>query len=129
MHEVVVKLYRSQVQSWRDETHFRAVAAIAMRQVLADRARRRATQKHGANALHITLSGIGSDDDPIDLIALHASLVSLEEARPAAAQIVVCRLLGGMAIPEIARELGCSESTVKREWRVGHAWLRRHLAD
>lgn len=129
VHDVVLKLYRSQTQTWQDETHFRAVAAVAMRQILADRARRKATAKHGANADHITLSGVGSTDDPLDLIALHTALVALEEARPLAARVAVCKLFGGLVIPEIARELDCSESTVKREWRVGHAWLRRHLAD
>ena len=64
---------------------------------------------------------------PIDLYALDQALGELEQARPAVAEVVVLRVLGGMPHQEIATELGVSESTVKRHWRTGRAWLRARL--
>jgi RNA polymerase sigma factor (TIGR02999 family) len=126
---VLVKLYTSESDGWRDERHFRAVAAMAMRQILIDRARRKATLKHGSNGQHLSLTGIGETDDPIDALALAAALVSLEASRPRAARVVELRLFGGLDLQEVADEIGLSLSTVKREWRVGQAWLRTRLAD
>lgn len=127
VHDVLIKLYQADTAAWRDECHFRAVAAIAMRQILIDRARKKATVKHGANAHPISLTGIGEEDDPLDGIALAQALESLEASRATAARVVELRLFGGLELHEIANELGCSLSTVKREWRIGQAWLRTRL--
>jgi len=127
VHDVLLKLYRSESQTWRDEQHFRTVAAIAMRQLLIDRARRKAAAKHGANAEHVSLTGVAGAPGFADLVDLADALEQLEAARPRAAQVVVYRLLGGLSHDEIADELGCSVTTVKREWRLGQAWMQQRL--
>lgn len=127
VHDVLVKLYRANTPDWRDETHFRAVAALAMRQVLVDRARRKATAKHGAHAPHVSLTGVEGPTDTLDIVALNTALERLEQARPRAATVLIYRLLGGLSNDEIADAMGCSASTVKREWRVGQAWIQKEL--
>lgn len=128
VHDALLKLYHSEVASWDNERHFRAVAAMAMKQILIDRARRARTEKHGGAGRQVSLTGIGREDDPVDLITLVTALEGLELARPRASSVVEHRLLGGMELPEIATELGVSLSTTKREWRVGQAWLQRALS-
>lgn len=127
VHDVLVKLYRSEQQSWRDERHFRAVAAIAMRQLLVDRARRKATTKHGDHPELVSLTNVAQEGSPLDVVALTRALEQLEVARPRSAEVLVLRLFGGLQHEEIAEELGCSVSTVKREWRLGQAWLQQQL--
>ena len=98
-----------------------------MRQILIDRARKRATVKHGANGQRVSLTGLGEENDPVDGIALAQALESLDGSREQAARVVELRLFGGLELHEIAAELACSLSTVKREWRIGQAWLRTRL--
>ncbi|MCA9568821.1 MAG: sigma-70 family RNA polymerase sigma factor [Myxococcales bacterium] len=127
VHDVLVKLYRAETQSWRDERHFRAVAAIAMRQLLVDRARRKATARHGASPDLVSLTNVAVEGSPLDVVALTTALDQLEAARPRAAEVLMLRLFGGLSHEEIAEETGCSLSTVKREWRLGQAWLQKQL--
>ena len=128
VHDVLLKLYTSDSSAWRDERHFRAVAAVAMRQILIDRARRKATLKHSSNGAHLSLTGIGESHDPVDGLALAGALESLEASRSRAARVVELRLFGGLDLQEVADEMDVSLSTVKREWRVGQAWLRTRLS-
>lgn len=127
VHDALLKLYRSDMDVWRDEAHFRAVAALAMRQIIIDRSRRAKTVKHGGGRRQVSLSGVGYERDPVELLALVNALESLEASNPRVARVVEYRLLGGMSIEQTAKELAISTSTAKREWRVGQAWMQRQL--
>lgn len=127
VHEVLVRLWKSDPGRWESEAHFRALAARAMRQVLVDRARSRNAVKRGGDLQRVEISEFPAADRTIDLVALNRALEKLGEENPRCASVVELRILGGMEVPEVADWLGVSESTVKREWRVGRAWLITEL--
>ena len=117
---------------FRDREHFCAVAAMAMRQILVDRARKRRAERHGGGWQRVTLTGLSSDigaATDVDLLALDEALTELESLDPRALRLVELRFFGGLTLPEIARTLDVSLSTVEKEWRRTRAWLGARLAE
>ena len=105
-------------------------AALAMRQTLVDRDRRRRTDKRGGDAVRVTLSGLRDDaDDDVDVLAVEQALEKLEALSERQARIVELRCLVGMTVAETAEALDVSERTVHADWRLARAWLTRELAD
>jgi len=127
VHEVYLR-FAADGRRWESKTHIVAVAARAMRQILADRARKRMAGKRGAGAEHLTLSGVATERDPVDLILADRALRALEQASPRRAEVFVLRALGGLTVPEAAQVLKCSERTVKSDWRFAKAWLASRLS-
>jgi RNA polymerase sigma factor (TIGR02999 family) len=133
VHEAYVRLIGERAQNWQNRTHFLAIAALSMRQILVQRARRRKAAKRGGDPERITLDEhLLGDRSPgaaeeVDLIALDAALeqLGLENARQA--KIVEMRYFGGLSVEECAEALGISPATVKRDWTVARAWLKRAL--
>lgn len=114
---------------FESEGHFKAVAAKAMRQILLDRARRRMADKRGGGALvRTTISGLQTEDAPVDLIDLDAALSELEELDALGARIVEMRYLGGLSVTETAEVLGMSRSAVQKSWRLSRAWLESRMS-
>lgn len=111
--------------------HFLAVAAKAMRSILVDRARRRATERRdrGRELRDVDLAVDRLEGCSTDLVALDAALEELAAARPELAQVVVMRFFGGMKHPEIARVLGLPLRRVERQWAAARAWLFARIAD
>jgi RNA polymerase sigma-70 factor (ECF subfamily) len=126
VHELYLRLARSRLDA-RDRKHFYAVAALAMRQILVDRARRRKARRRGGDALRVTLSGLPGVPDGVELIAIEDALRRLEELSPRQARIVELRCLVGLSVVETAEAIGASERTVAGEWRLARAWLVRAL--
>jgi RNA polymerase sigma-70 factor, ECF subfamily len=127
VHEAYVKLTNASALNAGDRGHFLAIAARAMRQVLVDDARRRATSKRGGSWKQITFGerdwsggALGADE----LLALNDALDQLE---PRQRQVVECRFFGGMEEQEIAQTLGINERTVRRDWVKARAWLYRAI--
>jgi RNA polymerase sigma factor, TIGR02999 family len=127
VHEAYVKLTNASALNAGDRGHFLAIAARAMRQVLVDDARRRATSKRGGSWTQITFGdrdwsggALGADE----LLALNDALDQLE---PRQRQVVECRFFGGMEEQEIAETLGINERTVRRDWVKARAWLYRAI--
>ena len=113
-----------------------AAASKAMRNVLVDHARRRATQKRGNGHAPMALDDAGDLAAPGDLDAQAARVLDvdralrrLEELAPRAARLAECRFFGGLGADEAALALDMSPSTAKREWRRARAWLHRELGD
>lgn len=129
MHEAYLKLTNAAPGAWRDEGHFRAVASVAMRQILVDRARARATTKHGGGLTRVSLddTAIAVDDDPDQLIAIEAALVRLDELSPRLARLVELRFYGGLSDAEAATELGVTLRTVQRDWTKARMLIERLL--
>jgi RNA polymerase sigma-70 factor, ECF subfamily len=102
-----------------------------MRRVLVDHARGRLAAKRGGGAAQITLGAADRDahdsDDGIELLALHDALERLQQFDADQARLVELRYFGGLNIDETADALGVSPATVKREWALARAWLRREL--
>lgn len=129
VHEAYLRLVDERRAEWQDRRHFYAVAAMAMRQIVIDYARRRNRARRGGGE-HIT--ALGEVADPIardveQMIDLDTALVKLEEVDPRMVRVVECRYFGGLSEPETAEALGTSVRTVQREWLKARAWLRAAL--
>ena len=126
VHEVYLKFAGGQSLAARDRSHFLALAAHAMRQVLVDEARRRNAQKRGGEWERVTLSAAESalEIRADEIVGLDAALEKLE---PRQRQIVEYRFFAGLEEAEIAELLGVSDRTVRREWVKARAWLYREL--
>lgn len=129
VHEAYLKLVDQSRAEWRDRAHFLAVASIAMRHVLVDRARSRLALKRGGELRRITLDEqeIGVDDQPDALVQLDEAMERLGEVDPRLVRVVECRFFGGLTEEEIAEALGLTVRTVQRDWAKARMMLRRAL--
>ena len=129
VHEAYLKLANATPGVWRDQAHFRAVASVAMRHILVDRARARATQKHGAAFTPVSLdeNALATDDEPDTLLAIDSALDRLAELSPRLARVVELRFYGGLSERETASELGVTARTVQRDWAKARMLLERML--
>lgn len=115
--------------SWQNRAHFFGVAAIVMRHILVDEARKQHRQKRGGNALHVSLgaaSEMAWEQSP-DVIALDDALTTLARFDARRSRIVELRFFGGLSVEETAEVLSISPRTVAREWRLAQAWLYQEL--
>lgn len=132
VHEAYMRLVKPGDQPWTGRTHFLAIAAVSMRQVLVDRARRRDAAKRGGARQRITLDeGLlpaPSPDAGVDLVALDRALTELAALDPQQARIVELRYFGGLTVEETAEVMDSSPATVKRHWTLARAFLKKALA-
>lgn len=130
VHEAFLKLTGSEGAAWESRAHFFAVAAKAMRQILANHAEQKRAAKRGGGTPRVTLSGLVTPlevEAQIDLIDLDDALAKLTELSPRQARIVEMRFLTGLEEKEIAHVLDVSTRTVEREWRMARAFLKCEL--
>ncbi|MFT7617394.1 MAG: RNA polymerase sigma-70 factor (ECF subfamily) [Planctomycetota bacterium] len=106
-----------------DRQHFFAVAALTMRQILVDQARRKRAQKRGGDQGRVTLSGLPGRGMNLDLLDLDDALTQLEKLSPRQARVVNLRFFGGLTVTEVSGCLGNSVATVEADWRTARAWL------
>jgi len=112
-----------------------------MRRVLVDYARQRNAQRRGDGAqrlsLHDTQAALevdearalaSFDDERVDVLAIDSALTRLEKIDAPQSRIVELRYFGGLTIEETASVAGISLASVKREWAMARAWLRRELS-
>jgi len=130
VNEIYVRMVDVRGVSWRDRAHFFAVSSRLIRQILIDAARSRNAQKRGGQSPHVPIdeSLLVSEEPPADLIALDDALTALAAFDHRKSQVVELRFFGGLEIEETAEVLGVSPETVKRDWKLAKAWLRRQLA-
>ena len=129
VNELYLRLIDQREVSWRDRAHFFGVAAAIMRHILVDHARRRQSDKRGGDRTRITLTeSLGApEDDRLDVVLLDEAMTRLEAIYPQQSRIVELRFFAGMTIEETAESLRISPATVKREWTMAKAWLKRAL--
>lgn len=128
VHEAYLKLVGRDA-TYENRSHFLAVASRAMRHLLISYAQRQASQKRGNGAPDLPL------DEALlipyqrseELLALDEALERLKEADPRAAQVVECRVFGGLSAEETADALGVTRRTVSRDWTAARAWLYGEL--
>ena len=130
VHEAYFKLLKTPGNvAWSDRVHFFRIAARAMRQVLANAAQERMTQKRGGKALTITLNEMmhAGPIQPEIFLLLHEALHRLETINKRQADVVECRFFASLTVEETAAALGISDTTVKRDWRYARAWLGKEM--
>ena len=130
IHEAYLRLVDQQHVEWQNRLHFFAIAAKVMRHILVDHARGRQAAKRGGTDIRLPLQEAmavlpGQD---LDFVALDEALTKLTELDPQQSHVVELRFFSGLSVEETARVLDVSERTVKRDWNVAKAWLRRELS-
>jgi RNA polymerase sigma factor (TIGR02999 family) len=115
---------------WESRSHFVAIAANHMRQILVDHARRHRAAKRGAGVTLMPLDDAGAASDPpsVDLLALDEALSKLAEVDARKARAMELKFFGGLQMAEIAAVLDVSVKTVEKDVRLGAAWLRSALS-
>jgi RNA polymerase sigma factor (TIGR02999 family) len=139
VHEAYMRLVDQRGMEWRSRNHFFAIAAELIRRILVDHARARMAAKRGGNDVKLSLDedlvsadrpdaavGIAGGKD-IDLIGLDDALNALAEADKQQSRIVELRFFGGLTIEETANVLDISPATVKRDWVMAKAFLKREM--
>jgi RNA polymerase sigma factor (TIGR02999 family) len=130
VHEAYLRLVGADAgPHWDGRGHFFAAAAVAMRSILVENARRKRTRKHGGGLTRQPLAEgeLPAPEPREDLLALDAALMELAETDRAAAELVQLRYFGGLPIPEAAQVLGISARTADRLWAYARVWLRQRL--
>jgi RNA polymerase sigma factor (TIGR02999 family) len=129
VHEVYLRLMPRDRAAWEDRATFVAIAAHVMREVLVEYARSRKRLKRGGDRARIPLDEDVAriDDDASRWEDLDRALNRLAALDARQARVVELRYFGGMTVEEAAHVLGVSAKTVKRDWSVARAWLRREL--
>ena len=131
VNEAYVRLAAERPREFANKTHFLAIAALSMRQILVQRARARKAAKRGGAPHRITLDDRNIDQAhlpaDVDVLALDEALSKLAALDPEQAQIVELRYFGGLTVEETAAVLGISPATVKRHWAMARAWLKQAL--
>jgi RNA polymerase sigma factor (TIGR02999 family) len=129
VHEAYLKLAASARATWRDESHFRAMASVVMRQILVDRARARTARKHGGGTVFVSLddAALAVADAPETLLAIDAAITRLAQIAPRLGQIVEMRFFGGLNDAEVAMALDITPRTVQRDWLKARALLEEEL--
>jgi RNA polymerase sigma factor (TIGR02999 family) len=110
---------------------FFGVAAVAMRRILVEHARAKHAQKRGGHVPKISIEDIdvpNPEGDEIDIDVLDRALTRLSSIDPRQGRVVELRFFAGLTVEETADVIGISPRTVKREWQMSRAWLRREMA-
>ncbi|BCS32017.2 DNA-directed RNA polymerase sigma-70 factor [Luteitalea sp. TBR-22] len=131
VHEAFLRLVDIPEARWSNRGHFVAIAARAMRRVLVDHARGRSALKRRSAEVRVPLDDVDVPSGPagdVDLVALDEALARLASVDERQARIVELRFFGGLTVEETAVLMGSSPRTVKRDWHMARAWLRRELA-
>jgi RNA polymerase sigma factor (TIGR02999 family) len=128
VHEAYLRLVDGpQADRWDSRGHFFAVAAEAMRRILIERARARATAKRGGDRQRVELDDLVAAQPEEDLPALDEALTELEKHDSLAAGLVKLRYFAGMSHQEAAAALGITRRAADRLWALAKAWLYQQL--
>ncbi|MGD1081857.1 MAG: sigma-70 family RNA polymerase sigma factor [Candidatus Sulfotelmatobacter sp.] len=129
VNEAYLRLARMNPPQWESRTHFFAIAAQLIRQILVDYARRHGAWKRGSGRRALPLEDASelSRGKDIDVVLLDDALNTLAELDPRKAKVVELRFFGGLTFAETAEVLDVSAVTVSRDWTTARAWLHREM--
>jgi RNA polymerase sigma factor (TIGR02999 family) len=129
VNEAYLRLAGQDRARFRNRAHFFAIASSMMRRVLVDYARSRGYRKRGGGAVHVPLDEARSvsAERAGEVVALDEALTALAELDERRSRVVELRVFGGLSVEETAEALEVSPGTVRRDWTLGKAWLRRRL--
>jgi RNA polymerase sigma-70 factor, ECF subfamily len=130
VNEAYLKLIDVRRMRWKNRGHFFAMAGRLMRRILVDFARKRRFLKRGGAAEHVDFDEnlmVSSRQSP-DLVTIDDALNALASVDARKVQVVEMRYFAGLEVREIAEALNVSPETVRRDWRLAKAWLRRAIS-
>jgi RNA polymerase sigma factor (TIGR02999 family) len=130
VNEVFLRLAGGAEIAWQSRNHFFALSAALMRQILVDHARRRRAAKRGAGTTSIEIQEWHAQlhDRPEVVLEVDKLITRLNSLDSRQAKVVEMRYFAGLSEGEIAEVLGISERTVKRDWNMARAWMRKELS-
>ena len=131
VHEAYMRLIGDADPGWNGRGHFFGAAALAMRRIRVEQARRKARLRHGGGQRRLDVADAPLAIEPPgdDVLAVDHAVTRLEKEDPRKGRIVNLRYFAGLTTRETARVLGLSVGTIEREWRFIKAWLQVELAD
>jgi RNA polymerase sigma factor (TIGR02999 family) len=130
VHEAYLRLGADPAARWDNRRHYFAAAAIAMRRILVERARKVGGPKRGGGRGRVSLEEVdpaSNPEQPVDWLALDDALASLEQHDPELAELVLLRYFAGLSVDQTAEALGVSARTIDRNWKVARAFLQHHI--
>lgn len=129
VHEAWLRLVGNPAgDAWNSRGHFYSAAAEAMRRILVEAARQKASLKRGGQFHRVELRDVECDADVnvwTDLLALDQALSQLQSEDPDCHQLVLLRYFSGLTVDQAAEVMGVSPRTAKRNWSFARAWLQR----
>ena len=134
VHEAYARLFRAHAASWQDRGHFFATAALAMRRILVEHARKRSSERRGGGAARVSLDmenvvQLANSENPASITALDEAIRRLGAQRARMAKVIDLRFFAGLTAQETADALGVSVRTVHSDWDRARAWLFRELSE
>jgi len=129
VHDAYLRLVGSGPQAWNSRGHFFSAAAEAMRRILVERARQKASLKRGGRFKRVDLEqvDIALEANSDVLLALDEALERYAQKDPTGAALIKLRFFAGLPNPQAAEILGVSDRTAKRTWAYARAWLMNEL--
>jgi RNA polymerase sigma factor (TIGR02999 family) len=129
VHEAWLRLFNSNASGWQNRAHFFAAAALAMRRILIERARRKMSAKRGERAEHVSIEDMDIAQTLPDerVLLIDEALERLQKKDPELAQVVVLKFFGGLTNVEVAEILRVTERTVQNKWVFAKAWLVENI--
>ncbi len=130
LHEALIGIMPSKMD-FKNRTHFYATMSLAIRSILVDHARARATDKRGGGIVKITLTDaeVGESSPVFELLAIDQALLALEKMDARCAQVMHLTYFAGLSREEIGEMLNITIRTVGRDLLFGRAWLAKALAN
>jgi RNA polymerase sigma factor (TIGR02999 family) len=130
VNEAYIRLVGLNAPKWESRTHFFAIAAQLIRQILVDYARRHRAGKRGADVRRVSVSEAAATAKAtdFDLLALDEALQTLASIDPRQSRVVELRFFAGLSLEEIAKALDVGPATVQRDWTAARAWLYREMS-
>jgi len=130
VHEAYLRLVGVSPPQWESRTHFFAIAAQLMRQILVDYARRHGAAKRGGSVYKLSLEDAMAtpQQERLDIVALDDALHALARIDERQSRVVELRFFAGLSLNEISKVLEIAPATVQRDWTAARAWLHREIS-
>ena len=130
VNEAFLRLIGLDTPQWEGRTHFFAIAAQIMRQILVDYARRHRAEKRGGGACRVSLEDVTEQPrrQDVDVVALDDALTELAKIDERQSRVVELRFFAGLTLDEISVALAIAPATVQRDWTAARAWLHREMS-
>jgi RNA polymerase sigma factor (TIGR02999 family) len=130
INEAYLRLVDQRVVRWQNRAHFYAIAASLMRRILLDHARKDQALKRGGSAVKLPLDEavVMAGGRDVNLVALDEALTRLALMDERQSRVVELKYFGGLTTEEAAEVLGVSPATVRHDWGLAKAWLRREIS-